>query len=111
MLGSLDGGTRVVSAAMALENVFPGPRTRRYQIHPEALIDLSRGARESGVELLGIYHSHPGASAHFSQTDLENSCPWYSFLVLSLREGEFESAACWRPNAAQSEAEREELIY
>ena len=68
-------------------------------------------ARRQGMDLVGIYHSHPDCDAYFSKTDLENSCPWYSFIVLSIQKGEFHHANSWLPNAEQTKAEKEELIY
>ena len=44
-----------------------------------------KAAREQGKDMIGIYHSHPDCDAYFSQTDLKNSCPWYSFVVLSIK--------------------------
>jgi proteasome lid subunit RPN8/RPN11 len=61
--------------------------------------------------LVGIYHSHPDCDAYFSETDLKNSCPWYSFVVLSIRNGAFDHANSWLPDAEQTKAEREELSY
>ena len=65
----------------------------------------------AGEELVGIYHSHPDCDAYFSTTDLKNSCPWYSFVVLSVKSGEFDHANSWLPNVDQTEAAKEELIY
>jgi len=47
----------------------------------------------------------------FLPTDLRNSYPWYSFVVLSIQKGEFHHATSWLPNLEQTEATREELIY
>ncbi len=63
------------------------------------------------MDLVGIYHSHPDCDAYFSETDLKNSCPWYSFVVLSIQKGEFDHANSWLPNAEQTAAEKEELTY
>ena len=109
MLGRGADGAKLVTAAMPLENAFAGPRRKRYELRPEDLLAAEREARRRGLELLGVYHSHPDCDAYFSETDLENSCPWYSFVVLSLRNGQFDHAASWLPDAAQTRAEREEL--
>ena len=63
------------------------------------------------MDLVGIYHSHPDCGAYFSETDLKNSCPWYSFVVLSIQKGEFDHANSWLPNPEQTAAEKEELTY
>jgi proteasome lid subunit RPN8/RPN11 len=111
MLGSADGEGKVVRIAMPLENAFAGAQASRYELRPQDLIAADRAAREKGMDLVGIYHSHPDCDAYFSQTDLKNSCPWYSFVVLSIHQGEFNHANSWLPNAEQTEAAKEELTY
>ena len=69
------------------------------------------GRGRPGLDLIGIFHSHPDCDAYFSKTDLENSCPWYSFVVLSIKSGKFDHANSFLPNADQTAAEKEELIW
>ena len=104
-----DGKT--VSEAIALENAFEGAQAARYELRPEDLLAADKAARARNMDLIGIYHSHPDCDAYFSETDLKNSCPWYSFVVLSIQKGEFDHANSWLPNYEQTEAAREELIY
>ena len=111
MLGRLDDGSKVVRVAMPLENAFAGAKAARYELRPEDLLAADRAARVRNLDLIGIYHSHPDCDAYFSTTDLKNSCPWYSFVVLSIQQGEFDHANSWLPNADQTEAAKEELSY
>ncbi len=111
MLGSIQNGDKSVRVAMPLRNAFEGAQATRYELRPEDLLAADRAAREHGMDLVGIYHSHPDCDAYFSATDLKNSCPWYSFVVLSVRNGEFHHANSWLPNAEQTAAAKEELIY
>jgi proteasome lid subunit RPN8/RPN11 len=111
MLGSTEDGAKLVREALPLENAFEGAQAARYELRPEDLLAADRAARERRMELIGIYHSHPDCDAYFSQTDLKNSCPWYSFVVLSISHGEFHHANSWLPNVEQTEAAKEELSY
>jgi proteasome lid subunit RPN8/RPN11 len=111
MLGSVNGGGKRVTVAVRLENVSAGPQAARYELRPEDLLHCDREARRQGLDLVGIYHSHPDCGAYFSETDLKNSCPWYSFVVLSIQKGEFDHANSWLPNPDQTAAENEELTY
>jgi len=111
MLGSIADDSKTVRAAMALENAFAGAQAARYELRPEDLLAADRAARQRNLELIGIYHSHPDCDAYFSVTDLKNSCPWYSFVVLSIRDGEFDHANSWLPNPEQTAAEKEQLSY
>jgi proteasome lid subunit RPN8/RPN11 len=111
MLGSIDGGQKLVRIALRLENAFAGAQAARYELRPEDLLKADQAARQRKMDLIGIYHSHPDCDAYFSKTDLQNSCPWYSFVVLSIRNGEFHHANSWLPNFDQTEAAKEELTY
>jgi proteasome lid subunit RPN8/RPN11 len=111
MLGRQDSGLKLVTRAVTLDNAFRGSQANRYEIKPEDLLSAEKTARGEGLSLIGIYHSHPDCEAYFSGTDLENSCPWYSFVVLSIRSGRFDHARSWLPDADQTRAEPEALRY
>jgi proteasome lid subunit RPN8/RPN11 len=111
MLGTVDDETKTVRHAMPLRNAFEGAQAARYELRPEDLLAADKAARERKMDLIGIYHSHPDCDAYFSTTDLQNSCPWYSFVVLSIQKGAFHHANSWLPNMDQTAAEKEELVY
>ena len=111
MLGDTDGETKLVRESIALENAFEGVQAERYELRPQDLLAADKAARERNMDLIGIYHSHPDCDAYFSKTDLQNSCPWYSFVVLSIQKGEFHHANSWLPDADQTHAEKEELTW
>jgi len=111
MLGPIDGELKTVRVALKLENAYPGAQRERYELRPEDLLFAEREARKNGMDLIGIFHSHPDCDAYFSKTDLENSCPWYSFVVLSIQNGRFHHANSWLPNMEQTEAAKEELEH
>jgi proteasome lid subunit RPN8/RPN11 len=111
MIGRIDGDAKQVTLAEPMQNAYSGAQGARYELRPEDLLDADRRARAAGLDLIGIFHSHPDCDAYFSKTDLENSCPWYSFVVLSVKGGKFDHAASFLPNADQTAAEKEELIW
>lgn len=111
MLGVVDGGNKKVRVAVPLENSYDGAQAARYEIRPEDLLAAEREARGRGMDLVGIFHSHPDCDAYFSATDLKNSCPWYSFVVLSVKNGKFDHANCFLPDPDQTRADKEDLIY
>jgi proteasome lid subunit RPN8/RPN11 len=111
MIGMIDGGHKLVKTAVPLENAFQGEQGERYQLRQEDLLKADAEARRQGMDLIGIFHSHPDCDAYFSKTDLENSCPWYSFVVLSIQKGEFHHANSFLPDPDQTRADTEELQY
>jgi proteasome lid subunit RPN8/RPN11 len=111
MLGEGGGEAKQVKIAVPLENAYAGEQGARYELRPEDLLAADREARRQGMDLIGIFHSHPDCGAYFSETDLKNSCPWYSFVVLSIQGGKFDHANSFLPNPEQTAAEKEELEY
>lgn len=109
MIGTVEGGVKTVDYALRLENSAEGSQRAYYQLKPEHLMTADKAAREQGKTLIGIYHSHPDCDAYFSETDLKNSSPWYSFVVLSVKQGKYDHANSWLPDADQTQAEKEPL--
>ena len=109
--GVMLGSEGQVKHAVALANVYRGPQEDFFVMDPRDLNREDERARKNGMEVLGIFHSHPDCDAYFSKRDLENSCPWFSYLVLSIKNGRFDHANSYRPDEDQKQAPKEELIY
>lgn len=111
MLGVEADGGRHVREARPMRNAFEGAQEDTYQLDPAEQLQVEKEARAKGMSVMGIFHSHPDCDAYFSKRDLENSCPWYSFVVLSIKNGEFDHANSFLPNFDQTEAPKETLEY
>ena len=109
MLGKTGADGKTVGLAMPLENSAQGSQQAFYQLSNDSLLAADMAARQMGMDMLGIYHSHPDADAYFSETDLKHSCPWYSFVVLSVKGGEYAHSNSWLTDLEQTRAEREAL--
>jgi proteasome lid subunit RPN8/RPN11 len=97
--GALLGVVDHVERAMRLANTCRTGRRRSYRIDPAELLEATREARDGGMKILGIYHSHPDSEACFSGEDLANACPWYRFLVLAVHARRVTAACCYQPAA------------
>jgi len=106
-----DGGERVVSEAFPCRNAYEGDQSDRFLIDPRDQVTANLKSRSENIDILGFFHSHPDCDAYFSATDLKNSWPWYSNVVMSIRQGEIAHAAAFRANEDQSRSEPEELHY
>ncbi len=109
--GVLLGSEQQVQEAVALPNVYTGSQEDFFVMDPKDLIRTDERARKEGLEILGVFHSHPDCDAYFSRRDLEHSCSWFSYVVLSIKQGRFDHANSYRPDENQKEAIKEELIY
>jgi proteasome lid subunit RPN8/RPN11 len=109
--GVMVGSDGVVKEAVLLANVYTGAQEDFFVMDPMDLNRVDRESRERGLDVLGVFHSHPDCDAYFSKRDLENSCSWFSYVVLSIKNGRFDHANSYRPDFDQKEAPKEELIY
>ncbi|GGJ35016.1 Mov34/MPN/PAD-1 family protein [Deinococcus roseus] len=86
-VGLLAGVGNLVQAVYPLINVAPDP-TRNYFADPQRLLRAMKVMQSEGLELLGIYHSHPQGPSVPSMTDVRNAEYDVPYLILNLREGE-----------------------
>src|ERR1700751_2315552 len=70
--GLLAGRNGVVARAFSARNVAERPASA-YEIAPKELFRIIREIRAAGLELLGIYHSHPKGDNQPSPRDVERA--------------------------------------
>src|ERR1700678_1723210 len=58
-----------ITHAYPAKNVAANPATS-YEVSTKEIVNLTRQIRETGLELLGIYHSHPNENEEPSETDI-----------------------------------------
>ena len=88
LLGTRAGDGREVRRIVACRNARVDSPHNRYSIDPVELIRIQKDARAAGLEIVGIYHSHPDHTAQWSATDLQDAC-WigYSYVITSVENG------------------------
>ena len=111
LLGTVtdDGKNRVVAAQRAT-NRRSERRTRRYQLTAEDYREADKAARKQGLDVVGIYHSHPDHPARPSETDLEEATfPGFTYVIVSVHDGEPNDLTAWTLAPDRSEFQREEI--
>ena len=107
--GALIGRDGTVSESFALPNTTEeGPR-RRFLVRPEDYRAAEARAAENGRELLGFYHSHPDHPARPSQYDLDHAWPYFSYVILEVREATPRDLRSWRLRDDRSQFDPEDL--
>ncbi len=97
LIGREQGGNRVVERVLPLTNKFEVElRNRRYMITPQDMINAEEFAVEIGLEIIGIYHSHPDHPAQPSDFDHEQALPWYSYIITSVNQKTAAESRSWR---------------
>jgi proteasome lid subunit RPN8/RPN11 len=107
--GALIGKGGVATETLALPNMTEeGPR-RRFKVRPQDYRAAEGRAAQVGAELLGFYHSHPDHPAKPSQTDLDYAWPFFSYVIVSVREGVSGDMTSWRLRGDRSAFDPENL--
>ena len=60
---------------------------RRYWIDPKDMLETQRQARQRGLSIIGVYHSHPDAAAVPSTCARDLAWPTYAYVIVSVRNG------------------------
>jgi len=97
LLGAFEGNDRRVSRLLPLANHFRSEsRNRRYLIEPRDLLAAEDEAERQGLEVVGVFHSHPDHPARASDFDTQWALPVYSYLITQIQAGEAIESRSWR---------------
>jgi proteasome lid subunit RPN8/RPN11 len=99
-----------VSRIERIENSRDKERVRRYEVSPQDYLRLEKLAAETGVDLLGFYHSHPDHPAAPSAYDREHAFPFFHYLVCAVASGRPGDVTAWILSEDRGEFEREEIV-
>ncbi|MFP3158979.1 MAG: M67 family metallopeptidase [Hydrogenobaculum sp.] len=87
MIGKEEDGIRVVYELLAVENANKERKNDRYEINPKDYMKAERYADEKGLQIVGIYHSHPDHPDMASKTDEERAFEYLSYIIVSVQKG------------------------
>ena len=111
LLGSDDGGQRLVAQIFITENVREdGARHNRYLVTPKEYLQAEIAAEVMGLSLVGVFHSHPDHPNRPSEFDREWAQPFFSYIITSVNEGKAVESRSWRLAEDRSNFEEEKII-
>ena len=93
LAGRKEGEDTVVGEIYPVESDDKAETT--YSMNARDYMSAERAAREAGMELVGIYHTHPATQPYPSPTDVKQAhwgdtddltFPGYAYLIVSLRD-------------------------
>ena len=90
-------GNVVISHQLAVDNhrVADGAERTRYVISPEDFRFAESEAVADGLQIVGVYHSHPDSAAQPSSYDREHAWPRFRYLIASISGGVVEDERAW----------------
>lgn len=95
LLGKIEGPLRTVFGAYETPNANPDRKHDRYEIAPEDYLKAEKKAKEFGLEIVGVYHSHPDHPDRPSQFDQDRAFEGWSYIILSVSKGKVVSYRSW----------------
>ena len=95
LVGPPGNGLASVELVTRARNLAQDRLADRYVLDPLDYLLTDELARREGLEILGIWHSHPDHPARPSSTDRDKAWPGYTYVIVEVREGEVRDLTAW----------------
>ncbi len=93
-----DSEPREILGLFPLINRRDDSPRNRFSVSTADVVEAEKIARQQGLDVVGWYHSHPDHPAQPSQYDRDHAWPWYSYIIVSVAEGQPQDMTSWRLN-------------
>lgn len=101
MLIGRKSGNRVEVADVARARNLNTERSRdRYELDPLDMLKTDERARARGLEIVGVWHTHPDHPARPSETDRAQAWEAWIYLILSVQEDGVRELRAWQLDGA-----------
>ncbi|MEZ0323797.1 MAG: M67 family metallopeptidase [Hydrogenothermaceae bacterium] len=112
MIGKMDYTTSVreVLEVIQVENQNKERANDRFDISPKDYMKIENYADSKGLQIVGIYHSHPDHPDRPSQTDLMYALEDMSYIIISVKNGKTESFRSWYLKDGKFEEEEVKVV-
>ena len=85
-----------VSHVVQAQNLNKERAHDRYEVAPQDFIAADAAAHKAGLEVVGVWHSHPNHPAQPSEVDRESAWEGWSYLILAVKEDGVHDLRSWR---------------
>jgi len=106
MFGS-DNSERLITQTKEANNIKKENRERRFEVDPLDYLNAEKYADASGLDLIGIYHSHPNHPAIPSEHDREQAVGYFSYVIVSVNKDEVVDIKSWQLDDSEKFIEEE----
>jgi proteasome lid subunit RPN8/RPN11 len=94
--GKMEGERTIVRRLVPLPNQRSDSARNRYLIDPDAFRRAQTALDDEGMEIVGVYHSHPDHVAEPSAFDREHAWPRLSYVIVAVAAGHSSEIKSWR---------------
>ena len=84
---------------LPVDNAGEGDQRRQFSVSPLDYLRAEEHAINSGLTLLGVYHSHPDHPAIPSEHDRRFAWEGFSYVITSVQRGEVDHTRSWQLNS------------
>lgn len=110
LMGMVDGDQKKVTRILILANTQEeNARHNRYLLSPLDYLRAEQEADRLGLDVLGVFHSHPDHPNRPSEFDRERAMPWFSYLITSVQSGQAAGSRSWRLEEDRSHFNEEQI--
>jgi proteasome lid subunit RPN8/RPN11 len=111
MLGSISGEAHHVQRLLTFENARePSARHNRYLLTPQDYLHGEQEAARLGMDVVGVFHSHPDHPNRPSEFDREWAMPWLSYIITGIEKGRSSGSRSWLLSEDRSHFDEEVLL-
>lgn len=90
-----DGDARRAVRLVPIPNARHDSPQNRYLIEPDAFRRAYTALQQDGLDVIGVYHSHPDHPARPSAFDQEHAWPRLSYVIVAVARGSAHDARSW----------------
>jgi len=98
LVGCITAESWDIHEARQVTNLNNERAADRFQLDPAGYQAVDKELRGSGLEIVGVYHSHPDCPAKPSPTDLENAWDGFAYPIISICDNKSADFTCWSLN-------------
>jgi proteasome lid subunit RPN8/RPN11 len=110
-LFGIDGNVRKVTAIYELPNAREdAARHNRYLITPQDYLQGELEAERLGLDVIGVFHSHPDSPNLASAYDRDWAQPYFSYIITSVYAGRAVESRSWRLSEDRTQFLDESII-
>ncbi len=111
LLGQIEGDQRRVIDLLTFDNARePAARHNRYLLTPQDYLLGELEAARRGLDVIGVFHSHPDHPNRPSEFDREWAMPFLSYVITSVQAGQAVESRSWLLAEDRERFDEENLI-
>ncbi len=109
LMGGFENNIKILKEIIPVRNASKKKRIH-YSIDPLEYSKVEKECKERCLKIIGVAHSHPENPAIPSDYDKQNSWPFFSYIIISVKSGKSDSVKSWILKDDRSGVEEEQIV-